>query len=193
MPRPPTRTCSAEPTDRVLHPAGPSRLPPLTGGAGSVAHVAMPDAIAPFLSDVPQAELDGLLDFQEVVGPLTDPTAYGGDSRDAFHVVCPLLPGYGFSDRPARSGWGIERIARAWITLMDRLGYARYGAQGIHLTPALGAAPLHGHPVVGRASAGRAVRRRGAARAVRRRAARVLPARRLNGWHPVTRSTRARR
>jgi pimeloyl-ACP methyl ester carboxylesterase len=71
-----------------------------------------------------------VLEFMKVVGPLTDPTAYGGDARDAFHVVCPSLPGYGFSDRPERSGWGIERIARAWITLMNRLGYPRYGAQG---------------------------------------------------------------
>jgi pimeloyl-ACP methyl ester carboxylesterase len=66
----------------------------------------------------------------KVIGPLSDPTAYGGESSDAFHVVCPSLPGYGFSDKPARSGWGVERIAVAWNTLMHRLGYERYGAEG---------------------------------------------------------------
>jgi epoxide hydrolase len=71
-----------------------------------------------------------LAEFVKVTGPLTDPAAYGGDPRDAFHVVCPSLPGYGFSDKPAEPGWGIERIARAWSALMGRLGYRRYGAQG---------------------------------------------------------------
>ncbi|MDL4813429.1 epoxide hydrolase family protein [Actinomadura opuntiae] len=71
-----------------------------------------------------------VVEFLKVIGPLTDPTAYGGDARDAFHVVCPSLPGYGFSDKPARRGWGVERIADAWIRLMARLGYERYGAQG---------------------------------------------------------------
>jgi pimeloyl-ACP methyl ester carboxylesterase len=65
-----------------------------------------------------------------VLGPLTDPTAHGGAAADAFHVVCPSLPGYGFSDKPARPGWGVERIASAWAVLMARLGYERYGAQG---------------------------------------------------------------
>jgi pimeloyl-ACP methyl ester carboxylesterase len=71
-----------------------------------------------------------VVEFLKVIGPLTDPTAYGGDARDAFHVVCPSLPGYGFSDKPGNRGWGIERIADAWIRLMARLGYDRYGAQG---------------------------------------------------------------
>ncbi len=71
-----------------------------------------------------------VVEFVNVIGPLTDPVAYGGQARDAFHVVCPSLPGYGFSDKPAETGWGIERIARAWATLMGRLGYLRYGAQG---------------------------------------------------------------
>ncbi|MEU4547175.1 epoxide hydrolase family protein [Nonomuraea dietziae] len=71
-----------------------------------------------------------IVEFLKVIGPLTDPTAYGGDARDAFHVVCPSLPGYGFSDKPDRRGWGVERIADAWIRLMARLGYDRYGAQG---------------------------------------------------------------
>jgi epoxide hydrolase len=71
-----------------------------------------------------------VVEFLKAIGPLTDPVAYGGDARDAFHVVCPSLPGYGFSDRPAHRGWGVERIAGAWTRLMARLGYDRYGAQG---------------------------------------------------------------
>ena len=71
-----------------------------------------------------------VVEFEKVIGPLTDPEAYGSDGADAFHVVCPSLPGYGFSDRPAAPGWGVERIATAWDELMARLGYERYGAQG---------------------------------------------------------------
>lgn len=71
-----------------------------------------------------------IVEFLDVIGPLTDPTAHGGDAGDAFHVVLPSLPGYGFSDRPAETGWGIDRIARAWAALMADLGYHRYGAQG---------------------------------------------------------------
>jgi epoxide hydrolase len=71
-----------------------------------------------------------IVEFQKVIEPLTDPTAHGGEARDAFHVVCPSLPGYGFSDKPARAGWNVERIARAWAALMARLGYGRYVAQG---------------------------------------------------------------
>ena len=71
-----------------------------------------------------------IVEFLKVIGPLTDPSARGGDPADAFHVVCPSLPGYGFSEKPKRSGWGMERIAAAWIELMAGLGYERYGAQG---------------------------------------------------------------
>jgi pimeloyl-ACP methyl ester carboxylesterase len=71
-----------------------------------------------------------VVEFLKVIGPLTDPTAHGGDAADAFHLVVPSLPGYGFSDRPAQPGWGVERIAGAWARLMARLGYRRYGAQG---------------------------------------------------------------
>ena len=69
-------------------------------------------------------------EFLKVIGPLVDPVAHGGEARDAFHVVCPSLPGYGFSDKPRAQGWGAERIARAWGELMTRLGYPRYFAQG---------------------------------------------------------------
>jgi len=71
-----------------------------------------------------------IVEFLDVIGPLSDPTAHEGDAADAFHIVCPSLPGYGFSDKPAAPGWGVERIARAWGELMARLGYERYGAQG---------------------------------------------------------------
>lgn len=71
-----------------------------------------------------------VVEFLKVIGPLTDPAAHGGAAADAFHVVCPSLPGYDFSDRPSEPGWGVERIARAWAALMARLGYQRYGAQG---------------------------------------------------------------
>jgi pimeloyl-ACP methyl ester carboxylesterase len=64
------------------------------------------------------------------ISPLTDPTEHGGSAEDAFHLVLPSLPGYGFSDRPTSQGWDPDRIARAWAELMKRLGYERYVAQG---------------------------------------------------------------
>jgi pimeloyl-ACP methyl ester carboxylesterase len=66
----------------------------------------------------------------KIIEPLTDPTAHGGDASDAFHLVIPSLPGYGFSGKPTAPGWNPVSIARAWATLMQRLGYARYVAQG---------------------------------------------------------------
>lgn len=86
-----------------------------------------PDAIPLVLS---HGWPGSFLEFLDVIGPLTDPTAYGGAAEPAFHVVCPSLPGYGFSDRPSVAGWDIHRIAGAWIELMDRLGYRRFGAAG---------------------------------------------------------------
>jgi pimeloyl-ACP methyl ester carboxylesterase len=71
-----------------------------------------------------------VVEFYKVIEPLVDPVSHGSEAADAFHVVCPSLPGYGFSDRPAEPGWGIDRIADAWVTLMERLGYQRFGAQG---------------------------------------------------------------
>jgi epoxide hydrolase len=71
-----------------------------------------------------------VLEFRKVIAPLTDPTAFGGQASDAFHVVLPSLPGYGFSAKPSAPGWNIERIAAAWAALMARLGYTRYVAQG---------------------------------------------------------------
>jgi pimeloyl-ACP methyl ester carboxylesterase len=66
----------------------------------------------------------------DVIGPLTDPTAYGGKAEDAFDIVIPSMPGYGFSGKPTEIGWNSDRIARAWDTLMQRLGYTRYVSQG---------------------------------------------------------------
>ena len=71
-----------------------------------------------------------IMEFLKVIGPLTRPDEHGGDAGDAFHVVCPALPGYGFSGKPAVIGWGVEKIADAWAVLMARLGYDRYVAQG---------------------------------------------------------------
>jgi pimeloyl-ACP methyl ester carboxylesterase len=66
----------------------------------------------------------------KIIGPLTDPTAHGASASDAFHLVIPSMPGYGFSGKPTSTGWGPERMARAWAELMSRLGYTRYVAQG---------------------------------------------------------------
>src|SRR5436853_1061361 len=71
-----------------------------------------------------------VIELLETVGPLTDPTAYGGTAEDAFHLVLPSVPGYGFSGEPTEVGWGPGRVARAWGELMQRLGYTRYVAQG---------------------------------------------------------------
>jgi pimeloyl-ACP methyl ester carboxylesterase len=71
-----------------------------------------------------------VIEMLEAVGPLTDPTAYGGSAEDAFHLVLPSLPGYGFSAAPVEIGWDPPRIAKAWAELMSRLGYTRYVAQG---------------------------------------------------------------
>ena len=71
-----------------------------------------------------------ILEFMKVIEPLTDPVAHGGDAADAFHLVCPALPGYGFSGNPRVTGWGVDKIAREWANLMARLGYDRYVAQG---------------------------------------------------------------
>jgi pimeloyl-ACP methyl ester carboxylesterase len=71
-----------------------------------------------------------IIEQLKIIGPLTDPTAHGGSAEDAFDVVVPSLPGYGFSERPTATGWDVPRIAKAWATLMNRLGYTKYVAQG---------------------------------------------------------------
>ena len=71
-----------------------------------------------------------IIEQLKIIGPLSDPTAHGGTASDAFHVVIPSLPGYGFSGKPTAPGWTPVRIARAWAVLMQRLGYAKYVAQG---------------------------------------------------------------
>ena len=83
-----------------------------------------------------------VIEMLEVVGPLTDPTAHGGREEDAFDLVLPSIPGYGFSDQPEERGYGPDRIAKAWAELMNRLGYTRYvaqgGDQGANVTDAMG-------------------------------------------------------
>ena len=71
-----------------------------------------------------------IIEFMKVIEPLTNPTEHGGNASDAFHLVIPSLPGYGFSGKPTSTGWGVARIAMAWISLMERLGYEQYIAQG---------------------------------------------------------------
>jgi pimeloyl-ACP methyl ester carboxylesterase len=71
-----------------------------------------------------------VIELLETIGPLTDPTAHGGRAEDAFHLVLPSLPGYGFSSEPTELGWNVGRVAQAWAELMRRLGYSRYVAQG---------------------------------------------------------------
>ncbi|MFD1276965.1 epoxide hydrolase family protein [Streptomyces kaempferi] len=71
-----------------------------------------------------------ILEFLKVIDPLSNPTAHGGRAEDAFHLVIPSIPGYGFSERPTSTGWGPDRIARAWAVLMERLGYGHYVSQG---------------------------------------------------------------
>jgi pimeloyl-ACP methyl ester carboxylesterase len=71
-----------------------------------------------------------IIEQLKIIDRLTDPTAHGGRAEDAFHVVIPSMPGYGFSGKPTSTGWGPERMARAWAALMQRLGYTRYVAQG---------------------------------------------------------------
>jgi pimeloyl-ACP methyl ester carboxylesterase len=84
-----------------------------------------------------------IVEFHKVIEPLTDPTRHGGEAADAFHVIAPSLPGYGFSGKPTVTGWGVDKIATTFATLMARLGYSRYVAQGgdwgSGVTTALGA------------------------------------------------------
>jgi pimeloyl-ACP methyl ester carboxylesterase len=89
-----------------------------------------------------------IIELLETIGPLTDPTAHGGRAEDAFHLVLPSIPGYGFSDEPTQLGWGPIRIGQAWHELMGRLGYTRYVAQGgdvgSQVTDAMGRLGLDG-------------------------------------------------
>jgi pimeloyl-ACP methyl ester carboxylesterase len=89
-----------------------------------------------------------VVELLETIGPLTDPTAHGGRAEDAFHLVLPSIPGYGFSDEPTELGWGPIRIGQAWAELMRRLGYTRYVAQGgdvgSQVTDAMGRLSLDG-------------------------------------------------
>jgi pimeloyl-ACP methyl ester carboxylesterase len=71
-----------------------------------------------------------VVEFLDVIGPLTDPRGHGGDPADAFHLVVPSIPGFGFSGPTREPGWDLKRVARAWVELMRRLGYVRYGTQG---------------------------------------------------------------
>src|SRR6266446_10965768 len=71
-----------------------------------------------------------IIEQLKIIDPLASPTAHGASASDAFHVVIPSMPGYSFSGKPTSTGWGPERMGRAWAELMKRLGYTRYVAQG---------------------------------------------------------------
>jgi len=109
--------------------AFPQFKTPINGLGIHFAHVRSPEKNA-----LPLVMTHGwpgsIVEFHKVIGPLSDPVAHGGDAADAFHVICPSLPGYGFSDKPTETGWGIEKIGDTWAKLMARLGYERYVAQG---------------------------------------------------------------
>lgn len=92
-----------------------------------------------------------VLEFRHVIGPLTDPEAHGGSADDAFDVVIPSLPGFGFSGHPTEPGWNLQRTARAWAVLMQRLGYSRWFAQGGDLGASVTAAlaSLEQHASIG--------------------------------------------
>ncbi|GEL18727.1 epoxide hydrolase family protein [Pseudonocardia asaccharolytica] len=126
----------------------PQFITGLDGGGDDIVNVHFLHVRSPHQKALPLLLTHGwpgsLVEFLDVLDALTDPP----DPADAFHVVCPSLPGFGFSGKPTRPGWGVERIATAWAQLMDRLGYRRYGAQGgdwgSMITAALGiGAPEH--------------------------------------------------
>src|SRR4029434_1151581 len=92
----------------------PSQFRTVIDGLGiHFLHIRSPHAVSRTLVITPGWP-GWITEFIKVFGPLADPTAHGGETADAFHVVCPSLPGYGFSDKPAQPGWGVERIAAAW-------------------------------------------------------------------------------
>jgi microsomal epoxide hydrolase len=101
----------------------------IDGGRVHFVHVRSPHAGALPLV-VTHGWPGSIFEFHKIIAPLVDPPAHGGDARDAFHVVCPSIPGYGFSDPPRTRGWDARRMAETNAKLMARLGYARYGAQG---------------------------------------------------------------
>jgi len=118
----------------------------------------------------------------KIIGPLTDPAAHGASAADAFDLVIPSLPGYGFSAKRAATGWDPTRTARAWVALMKRLGYTRFVAQGgdwgAAVTQAMGEQAERAYPgnlIYFHEGQGRSLRRVGTARPVRRRDARSLP------------------
>ena len=107
----------------------PQFVTTIDGADVHVAHVRSPEPDAlPLL--MTHGWPGSIVEFLDVAGPLTDPAAHGGDPADAFHLVLPSIPGYGFSGPLLDGGWTVERIAAAWVELMHRLGYHRFGAQG---------------------------------------------------------------
>lgn len=113
--------------------ANAQRFPAIQNRVGWAWHPLHPCPVATrkCVADDPHSGWPGsIVEFYKVIEPLLNPSAFGGDAKDAFHVVIPSLPGFGFSDEPTEPGWNVARIARAWDVLMKRLGYSRYVAQG---------------------------------------------------------------
>ncbi|MFD8724555.1 epoxide hydrolase family protein [Streptomyces sp. NPDC059629] len=109
--------------------AWPQFMTTIDGADVHFAHIRSPEPDATPLV-VTHGWPGSIVEFLDIVGPLTDPAAHGGDPADAFHVVLPGIPGYGFSGPTAEPGWEAGRVAGAWAELMHRLGYERFGAQG---------------------------------------------------------------
>ena len=107
----------------------PQFLTTIDGATVHFAHLRSPEPDATPLI-ITHGWPGSVVEFMEIIGPLTDPGAHGGDPGDAFHMVVPSIPGFGFSGPTRSPGWNVSRVARAWGELMRRLGYERYGAQG---------------------------------------------------------------
>jgi pimeloyl-ACP methyl ester carboxylesterase len=136
-----------------------------------------------------------IVEFQKVIAPLADPAAHGGDPAHAFHVICPSLPGFGFSAKPKTTGWGVDRIAGTWAKLMDRLGYARYGAQGGDWGSAVTTSLGHRMRNIAPASTLRSpstLRRRSRASRRRRKSARSLGSSTTSIWTPAIQNSSRR-
>ena len=149
LPAGPGRILGAPPTTggrtRRRSTRSPSSRPTIDGQTIHFLHVRSPEPDALPLV-ITHGYPSSIAEFVDLIGPLTDPRAHGGDPADAFHVVAPSLPGFGFSGPLADAGWELGRTARAWVELMHRLGYERYGAHGGDIGAGVDGRPRHPRP-----------------------------------------------
>src|SRR5713101_7811661 len=122
------RSTAVTPLVRSLSPTSNRKGPNDNSSLVSFGAIAMALTLMPLI--VTHGWPGSVIEQLKIIEPLTTPTAHGGSASDAFHLVIPSMPGYGFSGKPTTTGWGPERIARAWTTLMRRLGYKHFVAQG---------------------------------------------------------------